>query len=335
MHWLESQSSLKIAVGEVTKIWKCQRVCAAKGSVCIMQFWKAALLLALGMNCLVQGEQFHRSAKQTLFLYKPSPPKKRKRKGKKKRKISTTSAEERAACALWRNEEKVCSPAQEIHGLRFTKSHPATSAPALLMQCSRQEGSSLPSLQPDAVPGGHDALPAGAGGPAAPPRRRPAALAGAEPPQPRVPIPPRRERPAGAQGGHTHTHGGAGKVSCPNSFSSWASPQRRRHRARTRVGVLGKGARRQGTPASAAATPPPASPFRLPRKAAALRRRAPGLASADPRARPPPLPRPAGRGDTPHRPPAPAARYSRRPPHRRSRLYPMQPPAASAPARGL
>lgn len=78
MRWLEFQSGLKIAVGEVTKIWKCQRVCAAKGSVCIMQFWKAALLLALGMNCLVQGEQFHISAKQTLSYIKTTPPQKKK-----------------------------------------------------------------------------------------------------------------------------------------------------------------------------------------------------------------------------------------------------------------
>lgn len=276
------------------------------------------------------------------FLYKTNTPPKKKKKNKIKRKISIATAEERAACAFGETKKKSALPPRKSTGSALQRATPQPRLQPCSCNAAGRRAHPFPAFNLMPFPAAAMPSPLLRGVPPRVPAADPLPLRMQSRPNPVSPIPPRRERPARAQGGHTHTHGGAGKVSCTNYFSSWASPQRRRCGGRTRGPRQGADTRGRAGERCAAAghtskrcRHPPASPFRLARKAAALRRRAPGLASADPRARPPPLPRPAGGGDTPHRPPAPAARYSRRPPRRRSRLYPMQPPAASAPARGL
>lgn len=157
--------------------------------MCIMQFWRAALVLTLGMNCLPNpGREQKRHA--DTFLIK-SHFRKKKNKNKKKKKICTATAEKKAGCAFGRTEKKPALPPRKSTGSGLQRAAPQPQPQGELIP---------PSPRPGA---GRDALPAGQGSGV------PAPLPDADPLSRRVrgrsgpwpPISARRE----------HTHGGAAK----------------------------------------------------------------------------------------------------------------------------
>lgn len=210
---------------------------------------------------------------------------------------------------LWGKEEKLRSPAREIHRLQLTKSPPASSAPARLMRC---RGSGLGAAQPSTWRGGAAAMPSrrgdgdGDGGPAVPPwgGRGDARW--------------RRGADARTDG---HTDARSRKLTCPNRFLVGFGAAAARPAAGH--GHAWEGARGGNSGAwegGGDPGPPLAHQKGGVGSAQGGGHRGSTLAAGGHPA-PPPRPRP---------PP-----YSRCPPRRRSRLYPMQPPTASAPARGL